>query len=153
MPFGFYSETLKLVVLSIVCGIAIAWQSRISDENFIFGNERQTIVIYRLIGNDMPPLQGPMQTYLNTKYTLKYEPNFPRVQKRWILNRIWNDTNFDSMYNLLLGFGVHRRDILARCFDRAAYQKHGKTETLRICQTHFLFTHNFDNHVHRRFHD
>jgi hypothetical protein len=39
------------------------------------------------------------------------------LQERWILNRIWNETELGLLYTTLLANGVNRRDILVRCFD------------------------------------
>ena len=79
-------------------------------------------VIYRLIGNDMPPLQQRGQLRWNTKYALDNEPHFHGVTKRWILNRIWNDTDYTGIFSDLLGAGVNRRDIVNNCFDITKYQ-------------------------------
>lgn len=47
-----------------------------------------------------------LQTYgqlrWNTKYALDNEKNFPGAHKRWILNRIWNETEFTLIYNDLI---------------------------------------------------
>ena len=80
-----------------------------------------TVAIYRLIGNDMPPLQQIGQLRWNTQYAMDYEVDFPGARKRWILNRIWNDTEFRAVYSGLIADGVHRRDILLRCFDLDTY--------------------------------
>jgi hypothetical protein len=73
--------------------------------------------IYRLIGNDMPPLQSRGQLRWNTKYTLDYEPEFEGVTKRWVLNRIWNETEYTLIKNELLEAGVKPEDIVSICFD------------------------------------
>ena len=88
---------------------------------FIFGNEKPRIVIYRLIGNDMPPLQQIGQLRWNTKYALDNEVTIPEVSHRFILNRIWNETEFSLIYSALVSSGVHRRDIIVRCFDVNIY--------------------------------
>ena len=117
--------------LFIFCQLWVSFfAERITDKDFRFGNEKQKIVIYRLLGNDMPPGEDPMQQIWNTNFTLRYEPNFHGVQKRWILNRIWNETTFDLIYTLLVQNGVHRRDIISRCFDKAAYSKQGKQASM-----------------------
>ena len=93
---------------------------------FRFGNEPENhrIAIYRLVGNDMPPLQTYGQLRWNTEYALKNERIFPGAHKRWILNRIWNETEFENIYFTLISNGVHRRDIIARCFDIDEYSKY-----------------------------
>lgn len=99
-----------------------------SEPDFRLRNEGSSIVIYRLIGNDMPPLQTVGQLRWNTLYTLANERNFPGVRKRWILNRIWNETEFELLYSELLRGGVHRRDILTRCFDLDEYNEKSTVE-------------------------
>lgn len=71
----------------------------------------------------MPPLQLVGQLRWNTQYALDYENTFPSAQKRWILNRIWNDTEFRAIYSTLLSRGVHHRDMLLRCFDFDEYER------------------------------
>jgi hypothetical protein len=75
------------------------------------------IAIYRLIGNDMPPLESRGQLRWNTKYALDYEPQFEGVTKRWVLNKIWNETEYTLIRNELLAAGVQPTDILSYCFD------------------------------------
>lgn len=91
------------------------------DLQSIFSQQIPPIAIYRLIGNDMPPLQRIGQLRWNTQFALDYELNFAGARKRWILNRIWNSTEFTAIYSSLLAGGVHRRDILLRCFDLDTY--------------------------------
>jgi len=91
------------------------------DVQNIFSQELPPVAIYRLIGNDMPPLQQVGQLRWNTQYAMDYEVDFVGARRRWILNRISNDTEFRTIYSGLLADGVHRRDILLRCFDLDAY--------------------------------
>jgi hypothetical protein len=117
--------TMTLVGLMLLqllfCLEPVNCMKQIEDPNFIFGDEKLDVVIYRLIGNDMPPLQERGQLRLNTKYTLHNEPHFPGARKRWILNRIWNETEFELLYRDLIAAGVNRRDIIVRCFDYNVY--------------------------------
>ena len=85
-------------------------------------------VVYRLIGNDMPPLQQRGQLRWNTKYALDNEPHFHGVTKRWILNRVWNETDYQGIYSDLLGAGVNRRDIVNNCFDLEQYKSYETVE-------------------------
>lgn len=45
-------------------------------------------VIYRIIGNSLPPRHGPDETYDNLKFALENEPDLPSCDKRWVLNRL-----------------------------------------------------------------
>jgi hypothetical protein len=106
----------------------LPYGSTVTDADFEYGYPSGKIVIYRLIGNDMPPLQQRGQLRWNTKYALDNEPHFHGVTKRWILNRIWNDTDYTAIYADLLGAGVNRRDIISNCFDLNKYQSFKTTE-------------------------
>jgi len=118
------SHFLFITCLALLClSVCIGTQIRIDDPDFRFGDEPKTVVIYRLIGNDMPPLQTLGQLRWNTQYALDNEPNFPGAQRKWILNRIWNETEFELIYTSLVRAGVERKDILARCFDLDEYNK------------------------------
>ena len=104
-----------------VCGGHSDEFTRIYDPEFRFGGIKQNVAVYRLIGNDMPPLQSLGQLRWNTQYALDNEPNFPGADKKWILNRVWNETEFSLLYSSLIRAGVERDDILLRCFDLNLY--------------------------------
>lgn len=97
--------------------------TKIKGKEFQFGSIRPYIAVYRLIGNDMPPLQSTGQLLLNTKFALQHESHFEGGIKKWILNRIWNETNFKIIYKTLIDNGVSRKDIIVRCFDITEYNK------------------------------
>lgn len=112
-----------LIIFCNLCTYVSAFDWRIKDSNheFVFGDEPAKYAIYRLIGNDMPPLQTRGQLRWNTKYALDNEPNFPGVHKKWILNRIWNDTEYSLLYADLINAGVKHRDIISRCLNLDTY--------------------------------
>ncbi len=76
----------------------------------------------------MPPLQERGQLRWNTEYALRNEAYFPGAHKRWILNRIWNETEFTLLYRSLIANGVQRKDIITRCFDFDAYASYTTAE-------------------------
>lgn len=45
-------------------------------------------IMYRAIGNDLPPRHALGQSYTNVKYILENEEDIPEVEKRWVVNRI-----------------------------------------------------------------
>lgn len=47
-----------------------------------------SFVLYRILGNDLPPLHGLGQTLHNLRFILDREPPLPGLDKRWIVNRI-----------------------------------------------------------------
>jgi hypothetical protein len=46
------------------------------------------IVFYRILGNDIPVRHRPNQTLVNLSFILRNEAEFPRCEKRFLLNRI-----------------------------------------------------------------
>lgn len=47
-----------------------------------------TFILYRILGNDLPPRHGSRQTLENLRFLLDHEPEFPDLEKRWVVNRI-----------------------------------------------------------------
>ena len=110
----------------MMCGTLVHALTPVKSPDFEIGDAsfKGKTVIYRLIGNDMPPLQQRGQLRWNTKYALDNEPHFHGVTKRWILNRIWNETDYQGIYADLLNSGVNRRDIVNNCFDLDKYKSY-----------------------------
>jgi hypothetical protein len=52
--------------------------------------KRLKFVIYRIIGNTLPPRHGPGDTCNNLKFVLENEPDLPSCEKRWVLNRLFD---------------------------------------------------------------
>lgn len=82
---------------------------------------RATMVMYRLIGNDMPPLQSSGQLMYNLDYTLKHEGNLPGVDKKWLLNRIHDPATLQTIVSTLKSKGYKDKDILIIPFEPAEY--------------------------------
>ena len=61
--------------------------------------------LYRLIGNNMPPLQCFGQLLKNTRYALDQEPPLADCKKLWVLNNIVNATERALILDLLLSRG------------------------------------------------
>ena len=51
-------------------------------------NRGSPSILYRILGNDLPPLHAPGQTLASLRYILRHEPELPGLEKRWLLNRI-----------------------------------------------------------------
>jgi len=49
---------------------------------------KRAFVIYRIIGNALPPRHDAEHTFRNLEIILGREPDFPGCDKRWLLNRI-----------------------------------------------------------------
>lgn len=75
------------------------------NRNSMDQEKNHRFLLYRLIGNDIPPLQCHGQLYKNTKYTLDYEPEFPDCRKLWVLNNIVNKTELSLLIDLLISRG------------------------------------------------
>ncbi len=45
-------------------------------------------VLYRILGNDLPPRHAAGQTLANLEFALRHEPPLEDCEKRWVLNRI-----------------------------------------------------------------
>ncbi|CAI7832353.1 unnamed protein product [Closterium sp. NIES-53] len=62
--------------------------------------------LYRMIGNDMPPLQCDGQLYLNTLYALQHEPkDLPDLRRIWVMNKMLNDTEEARITAAILAHG------------------------------------------------
>jgi len=48
---------LAALVLLLSMQHAAAWKHSFEDPDFRYGDEEAKVAVYRLIGNDMPPLQ------------------------------------------------------------------------------------------------
>ena len=58
-------------------------------------------IIYRIVGNDLPPRHASDQSLRNVQFILDNEQPFPQCEKRWILNRIANETSRQRLIELL----------------------------------------------------
>jgi UDP:flavonoid glycosyltransferase YjiC (YdhE family) len=60
-----------------------------------------TFVLYRILGNDLPPRHKKGQILENLKFILDHEPELKNCQKRWIVNRIIDCEQEKAIINLL----------------------------------------------------
>lgn len=58
-------------------------------------------VLYRILGNDLPPRHSPGQTLVNLKFLLENEVEFEGCLKIWILNRLVDKVKEDAIIRLL----------------------------------------------------
>ena len=75
-----------------------------------------TFVIYRILGNSLPPRHGIEDTCNNLRFILEHEPDLPGCEKRWLLNRIV-DSNIERKCIELIEARGQRHDTIA--FDPA----------------------------------
>lgn len=58
-------------------------------------------ILYRILGNDLPPRHRLSQTLENLQFILEYEPCLSACEKRWIVNRIVNEEEEKAAITLL----------------------------------------------------
>jgi len=58
-------------------------------------------ILYRILGNDLPPRHKIGQTLENLQFILEYESSLLGCEKRWVINRIVNDKQEKAIIALL----------------------------------------------------
>lgn len=69
------------------------------------------VVLYRILGNDLPPWHAPGQTLAHLRTILSQEPELPGLEKRWLLNRIVSPTVEADLRAMIEAAG-HRVDVI-----------------------------------------
>lgn len=67
--------------------------------------EPDTFVLYRIIGNDLPPRHRSGQSLNNLRFLLDNEPDLPGCEKRWVVNRIVDPATESAVLELLRSRG------------------------------------------------
>jgi len=80
--------------------------------------EPDTFVLYRVIGNDLPPRHASGQSLANLRFILEHEPTLPGCEKRWIVNRI-TDSSLEAATLAVLR--EHRQPFIHFPFVAAEY--------------------------------
>jgi hypothetical protein len=80
----------------------------------------ESIVLYRILGNDLPPRHRPGQTLSNVRFILEHEPEFNNTRKLWVLNRIVDPHAEESIIQLL---DHHRQEYIRIPFEEDEYLK------------------------------
>ncbi|CAG8718824.1 7225_t:CDS:2, partial [Racocetra fulgida] len=81
---------------------------------------RDKIILYRILGNDLPPRHKAGQTLRNVKFILEHEFEFSNTKKWWILNRI-ADSDYENALITLLK--LHKQDYIRIPFIENEYSK------------------------------
>lgn len=76
-------------------------------------------IIYRILGNSLPPRHGVEDAYRNLRFILEREAPLPGCEKRWLLNRFIDKANEDKCIELIRSHG-QRYDVIP--FDAAKFQ-------------------------------
>ena len=58
------------------------------NNRYVNKPKKDKVVLYRILGNDLPPRHKKGQTYRNLNFTLQYEPDLRGSAKKWVVNRI-----------------------------------------------------------------
>jgi len=82
----------------------------------------ETFVLYRILGNDLPPRHRQGQTLKNLTFILTHEPSLEGCEKRWVVNRIFDPESEAAVIQLL---HEHNQPYLRIPFDWDAYAKVG----------------------------
>ena len=77
-----------------------SWLEKEYQKNRI-AQEPDNFVIYRVIGNDLPPRHRKGQSRNNLRFILANEPDFPRCEKRFIINRIVDPEEEQTIIRLI----------------------------------------------------
>ena len=77
-------------------------------------------MLYRILGSDLPPRHGQGQTLGNVEFILQHERLSPGIERRWILNRIWNAKAEEELTRLL---ERHQQVFHRIPFDREHYRR------------------------------
>jgi len=64
-------------------------------------------ILYRILGNDLPPRHTRDQALRNAQFILEHEPAFPDCEKRWVVNRIADREQESKILSLLERHGQH----------------------------------------------
>src|SRR5215204_2365175 len=65
-------------------------------------NQSNDFVLYRILGNDLPPRHCSGQTLANLRFILEYEPRHPNCTRRWVINRIIDPDMKQEVEELLI---------------------------------------------------
>ncbi|MDF3057816.1 MAG: hypothetical protein K0R17_2031 [Rariglobus sp.] len=63
--------------------------------------QSNTFVLYRIIGNDLPPRHREGQSLANLRFILENEPALAHCEKRWVVNRITDSAQEAAVLALL----------------------------------------------------
>lgn len=97
-----------------------AWNIKESNTDHTPHIDRDQIILYRIIGNDLPPRHKEGQTLSNLQFILDHEPSFPNTQKIFLLNRIIDPVNEATIIRLLDSYHM---EYIRVPFDQKEYEQ------------------------------
>jgi len=69
-------------------------------------NSAKPFILFRVLGNDLPPRHTKGQTLRNLRFILEHEPELIGCEKRWVLNRIVDPALEREIIELLMEAGL-----------------------------------------------
>ncbi|CAI7868527.1 unnamed protein product, partial [Closterium sp. NIES-54] len=96
------------------------------------GKSPPRFIMYRIIGNNMPPLQCPSQLLWNTQYALRHEGELEGCEKRWVINQIVNRTERALLIDSLLAHGYSLNHILIRRLNLSKISQYPREQWLDV---------------------
>ena len=102
-----YRKTFKKQFVMIILSIAllVTFLQKIGLLNTSSHHPKARFYVARVLGNDLPPLHGENQTFLNTELILSQEMPPENFQRIWILSCIIDKTKEREILNLLKAKG------------------------------------------------
>ncbi|CAG8514974.1 6328_t:CDS:2 [Gigaspora margarita] len=125
-------QTLIVVIIGLLCTYLIYPHFILKDTSLLINHPsssykpipnsiiRDQIILYRILGNDLPPRHKAGQTLRNVRFILEHESEFLNTKKWWILNRIADPDYEDTLISLLK---LHKQDYIRIPFDENEYSK------------------------------
>ena len=113
----------KRLLFLVLCHLRSAWSGFGAREGSAVGalvDFNAKFLLFRAIGNDLPPRHAIGQVYENVKFILENEQNFQGVHKRWYVNRIVVKGEEQRIIELLK---QHKADFVVDPVDLKEYAK------------------------------
>lgn len=107
-----YSSSITTELTSARRGDAI-WDAKLAEGS-------KLVCLVRVIGNDLPGLHSNGQSLANLKFILENEPEFPGVDKVYLLNRIVSDAKREEIKRVLK---EHGKPFFEQVFKKEEYAK------------------------------
>ncbi|KAF9432084.1 hypothetical protein BGZ76_011288 [Entomortierella beljakovae] len=104
--------------LEIPYGSNPEFGNKMDSPNAIDTIDPESIVLYRILGNDLPPRHRPGQTLSNVRFILEHEQEFEKTRKLWVLNRIVDQLAEAAIIQLLQH---HRQEYIRIPFEEHEY--------------------------------
>ena len=136
-PSSKFRLSLSSIFPFLPLGAASPITSNIVTDNFREAPHRDTLVLYRILGNDLPPRHELGQTLRNLRFMLERESSFSTLQlladsnlsgirtvdKYFVLNRISSIETLNAIRALLTEFRVPQDRILTIPFEWSEYER------------------------------